>query len=239
MQIVGDRIMDTIFSRRRNPNMFLRDASMISVLCDNDTTIKNHPSAQFRARSSGLVVLGDQRSLCEGYEERKPSEQDRVVDRSPSGSPGMESVDSRISSHSRTSIWIEEDLRYLQQVTVEATIPFVPNIRYGKVLSIEDGRTFTVAARIFNGYTTVLSPHTYRFQLVLAGIEPLVDADIDPACDVLQHILVGHIVHIPHIDIDPTTGQLHAQIYIGEVHLNHWMVQQGLARSSLCRVINI
>lgn len=202
MQIVGDRILNTMFSRRRNPNIH-SDTSMISVLCDNETTVQDH------------------------------------VDRSPSGSPGMESVDSRISSHSRTSIWIEEDLRYLQQVTVEATIPFVPNIRYGKVLSIEDGRTFTVAARIFNGYTTVLSPHTYRFQLVLAGIEPLVDADIDPACDVLQHILVGHIVHIPHIDIEPATGQLHAQIYIGEVHLNHWMVEQGLARSSLCRVINI
>lgn len=206
MQIVGDRILNTMFSRRRiSANAHHCDSSMISVLCDDNTTIQNN-----------------------------------VVDRSPSGSPGMESDDSRTSSHSRTSIWIQEDLRYLQQVTVEATIPFVPNIRYGKVLSIEDGRTFTVAARIFNGYTTVLSPQTYRFQLVLAGIELLSDeyADMHPACDVLQHILVGHIVHIPHIDIEPTTGQLHAQIYIGDVHLNRWMVEQGLVRSSLCRVTN-
>jgi hypothetical protein len=143
----------------------------------------------------------------------------------------------------RSSICIEEDLKLLQQVTLESTIPFVPNIRYGKVLSIEDGRTLTVASRIYNGYTTVLSPQTYRFQLVIAGIEPndpkdpkvpkvpKDPKDPDPASVVLCQILMDQIVYIPHIDIEPATGQLHAQIYIGQVHLNRWMMDQGLVKA--------
>jgi hypothetical protein len=134
----------------------------------------------------------------------------------------------------RSSICIEEDLKLLQQVTLESTIPFVPNIRYGKVLSIEDGRTLTVASRIYNGYTTVLSPQTYRFQLVIAGIEPNDPKDTndpDPASVVLRQILMDQIVYIPHIDIEPATGQLHAQIYIGQVHLNRWMMDQGLVKA--------
>ena len=184
-------------------------------------------SSIFQSDTSMASVLCDDDTTVQNY----------VVDRSPSRSPGMESDDSRISHNSsRTSIWIEEDLRYLQHVTVDDTIPFVPNIRYGKVLSIENGRTFTVAARIFNGYTTVLSPHTYRFQLTIAGTEILSEEPNDVAYVVLQHMLVGHIVHIPHIDIEPTTGQLHVQVYIGDIHLNRWMIEKNLVRSSLCGV---
>jgi hypothetical protein len=153
-----------------------------------------------------------------------------TVDRYHNHSPGMDSDDS-----ARSSIYIEEDLKLLQQVTLESTIPFVPNIRYGKVLSIEDGRTLTVASRIYNGYTTVLSPQTYRFQLVIAGIEPNDPKDTndpDPASVVLRQILMDQIVYIPHIDIEPATGQLHAQIYIGQVHLNRWMMDQGLVKAT-------
>ena len=140
-------------------------------------------------------------------------------------SPGIVSDTSDDSR--RTSIRIDEDLKYIQRVVWEDTVPFVPNIRYGKVLSVEDSATtLVVASRIFNGYTTVLSPVTYRFSLVIAGVQVV---DQVAAREVLTHILVGRIVSVPHLYIHPVSNQLHAQIYIGDVHLNQWLVDQHLA----------
>ena len=145
--------------------------------------------------------------------------------RPASQSPGIASEGSNDSR--LTSILIEEDLKYIQHVTITDTIPFVPNLRYGKVLSVSpDGCTLVVAARIFNGYTTVLSPHTYRFTLVIDGICII---DREAAYTVLTHILLNKIVYVPHLYVHPDTGNLHTQIYIGDVHINQWMVKQKLA----------
>ena len=148
--------------------------------------------------------------------------------RPPSRSPGIAS-DVSSDSHTSSSILIQEDLKYIQQVTIEDTISFVPNLRYGKVLSIEDdGQTIVVASRIYNGYTTVLSPHTYRFSLVIDGIFVI---DRAAAYTRLTQILIDNIVYVPHLYVHPESRNLHAQIYIGDVHVNQWMIDQG---SNIC-----
>jgi hypothetical protein len=152
--------------------------------------------------------------------------------RPPSRSPGIAS-DISSDSHTSSSILIQEDLKYIQQVTIENTISFVPNLRYGKVLSIEDdGQTIVVASRIYNGYTTVLSPHTYRFSLVIDGIFVI---DCAAAYTRLTQILIDNIVYVPHLYVHPESGNLHAQIYIGDIHVNQWMIDQGLATNRIYR----
>ena len=147
--------------------------------------------------------------------------------RPPSRSPGVASDVSSGDSHTSSSILIQEDLKYIQQVTIEDTISFVPNLRYGKVLSIEDdGQTIVVASRIYNGYTTVLSPHTYRFSLVIDGIFVI---DRAAAYTRLAQILIDNIVYVPYLYAHPESGNLHAQIYMNDIHVNQWMIDQGLA----------
>ena len=156
---------------------------------------------------------------------------------SPSTSPGLclGSHENRSHSHSSvsnqcgsaSSICIEQDLQYLRQVEWRDTTPYVPNVRYGKVLSVLDGRRFVAAARLYNGYTSTLPPKTYRIEMILAGVDV---AGMDtPAGQDAHTALSGAILHrvVEIVPVDPQTdfgSRLGVHVYTGGRHVNRWMI---------------
>ena len=100
------------------------------------------------------------------------------IKRTPSLSPPlMESRSSSVSIEDSVSekidvqsIQVDQDIEMLSSVILEHTVPFVPNIQYGKVLEVYSSTEFLIASRIYNGYTKILRPTLYRFRIRLRGI---------------------------------------------------------------------
>lgn len=132
------------------------------------------------------------------------------------------------------SIQIAHDIHELASVVIEDTIPFLPNIQYGKVLEVYSGSEFLIAARIYNGYTKVLRPQLYRFRIKLRGVSGLVGDDTlreELASMILDKIVIVYRLMMDvsecFIDSPPflfhTVCCLGANVYLGNRHINDAM----------------
>jgi len=127
------------------------------------------------------------------------------------------------------------DLSYLDNINYKDTIPFIPLIKYGKVIKIYDGDTITIAAKLpFNE-----SP-LYRFSVRLAGID---SAEIKGgtkneteiaivARDALHDLIFGKIVELRGNGKEKY-GRLLADLYYDDgkktIHINKWMLDNEYA----------
>lgn len=119
------------------------------------------------------------------------------------------------------------------------TIPYLPDIKYGKVIKVYDGDTITIATPLFNGDT---SPYikTYRFNLRLRGINTpeIKTKDKDEkeiameARDFLSFLVMDKIVRLENVDIEKY-GRVLCDVYVQDTntHVNLAMIESGFAVS--------
>jgi len=137
-----------------------------------------------------------------------------------------------------------DDISYLNNIDYKDTIPFIPPIKYGKVIKVYDGDTLTIAAKLpFKG-----SP-IYRFSVRLAGIDSAEirggtanESEIAKvARDALHKLIFGKIVELRGNGKEKY-GRLLADLYYNDydgdsncknnvIHINQWMIDNGYAVS--------
>ena len=123
------------------------------------------------------------------------------------------------------------DVSYLDNIIYKDTKPFIPPIKFGKVIKLYDGDSITIASKLpFDG-----SP-LYRFSVRLAGID---SAEIRGgssketeiaivARDALHKLIFGKIVELRGNGKEKY-GRLLADLYLGKLHINKWMIDNGYA----------
>jgi endonuclease YncB( thermonuclease family) len=107
--------------------------------------------------------------------------------------------------------------------------PFIPEVIYGKVINVCDGNTITVDMRDFS---------TYILPVCLLGVNsPGIDVvsvhDIalaKRARDRLSALILDKDVKLLNISVEKY-GRLSASVYIDNIHVNQWMVENKYAIS--------
>lgn len=111
------------------------------------------------------------------------------------------------------------------------TTEFVPPISEGEVIKVYDGDTITIASKL--PYKESL---LYRFSIRLKGID---SAEIKSknanekehaklARNALSELILNKKVTLRNIGTEKY-GRILADVYLGEICVNEWMVQEGLA----------
>jgi endonuclease YncB( thermonuclease family) len=124
-----------------------------------------------------------------------------------------------------------EITNYLNNICYSHTLPFIPPIDFGKVIKVYDGDTITIAARLPN----TLGP-IYRFSVRLLGIDsPEIKGKTFKekelaviSRDILSQLIMGKIVYLRNVSMEKY-GRILADVYLGDVHINDWMLKNGYA----------
>ncbi len=119
--------------------------------------------------------------------------------------------------HDVQSIQFDDDIFYLQDVKLCDTAMFTPNIQYGKVVHILSGSELLIAARIYNGYTKVIGPRLYCFQVRMRDV-PNFGVYEDTAKEELKRLILDKIVLLTNTSM-VTDGFIDAKVYL--LHMNH------------------
>jgi endonuclease YncB( thermonuclease family) len=122
----------------------------------------------------------------------------------------------------------------LDEVVYADTKIYIPNITHGKVVKVYDADTITVANRISVGESQ--SDEIYRFQVRLNGIDSpeiksknaTTKALAKQSRDVLSEMIFGKTVELRNVQLEKY-GRLLADVYLGELHLNEWLVENKYA----------
>lgn len=119
----------------------------------------------------------------------------------------------------------------LENVEYADTKIFIPPIHNGKVVKVYDADTITVANRL-----SEYSPEVFRFNVRLLGIDtPEIKSKnattktrgID-ARDTVKDMIFGKIVRLENVSLEKY-GRLLADVYIGDIHLNQWLLDNHYA----------
>jgi len=156
----------------------------------------------------------------------------------------VEPVDSSKNEHKDNSTNIDNNIqpklimssapRPLDDIVYADTQIYIPNINHGKVVKVYDADTITVANRISVGGAQ--SDEIYRFQVRLNGIDSpeiksknaTTKALAKQARDVLSGMIFGKIVELRNVQLEKY-GRLLADVYLGDLHLNEWLVENKYA----------
>ena len=111
------------------------------------------------------------------------------------------------------------------------TIPFIPPIESGQVIKVYDGDTITIATRLHYKDSPL-----YRFSIRLKGIDSaeIKSKNINEkknaviARDSLSELILHKTVVIKNIE-NEKYGRILADVYLGEICLNEWMIEKGYA----------
>ena len=122
----------------------------------------------------------------------------------------------------------------LDDVVYSDTQIYIPNITQGKVVKVYDADTITVANRI--SVRGVQSDEIYRFPVRLNGIDspeiksknPTTKALAKQARDVLSEMIFGKTVELKNVQLEKF-GRLLADVYLGDLHLNQWLIDHNYA----------
>lgn len=117
------------------------------------------------------------------------------------------------------SIYIEEDVNSLSKVSIEETLPFSPDIQYGKVLKVINPREIVIASRIYNGYTKILKPKLYRFHIRLYHV-PYFDEKEEEIKSNLSYLILNKIVLLTDVFMNSNNGILYANVFINGMNVN-------------------
>jgi len=186
----------------RNSNLF--DSS--SVTYDDNITPLSSPSPNMRhihdqlSPTSGLGHLSSRNTS--NYDPFDTEPQDTAID--------------------LQSILIDEDIQMLKRAELIDTRPFVPNIKYGKVLHVFDPTRILIAARIYNGYTKVLQPVLYNFTIRLRDVKIVVH-DEDRLKEKLKGKILGKIVVLCNISMNHY-GEIDADVVCDKIHINKYIL---------------
>lgn len=117
------------------------------------------------------------------------------------------------------------------EIQMSETIPFMPPIESGQVIKVYDGDTITIATRL-----PYKDSPLYRFPIRLKGIDT---AEIKSknenekkhaivARDALSEFILHKTVVVKNIE-NEKYGRVLADVYLGEVCINEWMIEKGYA----------
>lgn len=119
----------------------------------------------------------------------------------------------------------------LQHITWNDTTIFVPPVTEGYVIKVYDGDTITIATQL-----PIKDTPIYRFSVRLSGID---SAEMKgkgfhekelaiQAREALTKKIIGKTVQLKNVSLEKY-GRLLADVYLDNLHINRWMVDQGLA----------
>ena len=122
---------------------------------------------------------------------------------------------------------------YLTNIEYKDTVTFVFPIQYGKVVKVYDGDSITIAAKFPNTDGPI-----YRFSVRLDGIDTpeirgKTQAEKELAKnvrDLLHEMIYGKIVELRNVS-NEKYGRILADVYLGDLHINQWLVSENLAVS--------
>tara|TARA_Y100000741_G_scaffold360232_1_gene342156 strand:+ start:2839 stop:3324 length:486 start_codon:yes stop_codon:yes gene_type:complete len=118
-----------------------------------------------------------------------------------------------------------------KQISWENTKPFIPNIKYAKVIKVYDGDTITIATKI-----NPLDCQYYRFSVRLAHIDcPEIKSKDNnektyaiKAKTELEKIILNEYVNLKILKSDKY-GRLLAEVIYKNKSINDWMLANNLA----------
>jgi len=116
-------------------------------------------------------------------------------------------------------------------ITWNETIPFKVPITKGYVLKVYDGDTITIASKLPFENSPI-----YRFSVRLSGIDtPEIKGKTEKekhmakdAKNKLETLILGKYILLKNINTEKY-GRILADIYLEDIHINKWMVDQNLA----------
>jgi endonuclease YncB( thermonuclease family) len=116
-------------------------------------------------------------------------------------------------------------------ITWTETIPFKVPITNGYVLKVYDGDTITIASKLPFENSPI-----YRFSVRLAGIDtPEIKGKTEKeknmakdAKNKLETMIMGKQILLKNINTEKY-GRILADIYLEDIHINKWMIEQNLA----------
>ena len=109
---------------------------------------------------------------------------------------------------------------------------FVPPLKTGKVIKVYDGDTITIASKLPGLYNSPI----YKFSVRLNGIDTpeMRTKDEDEkeiatlARDALSEKIMGKEIRLENIKTEKY-GRVLCDIYLGESHLNQWLIDDKYA----------
>lgn len=121
-------------------------------------------------------------------------------------------------------------MSYLDNINYENTVPFIPPVKYGKVVKVYDGDTITLASKILNG------SEIYRFSVRLNGIDsPEIKGKTEEekqsaikSRDALKDLIYNKCVKLSNVKTEKY-GRILAEVYLDDLHVNKWLLDNKLA----------
>ena len=109
------------------------------------------------------------------------------------------------------------------------TLQFIPPVNTGRVIKVYDGDTFTLA-----GYLPYESSPLYRFSVRLNGIdcaEIKGKSEEEKQCAILartelDRLIMHKMVQLKNVK-NEKYGRLLADVYVGDLHVNQYMLDNG------------
>lgn len=114
-----------------------------------------------------------------------------------------------------------------EDATLETSIPFVPDVKEGKVIKVYDGDTITIATYVPG------SKNLYRFSVRLNGIDTpemkthnLQEKQLaTKARDALSSRIYGKVVQLKEVSFEKY-GRLLATVMYNNENMNQWMLDE-------------
>jgi endonuclease YncB( thermonuclease family) len=122
-----------------------------------------------------------------------------------------------------------------QNIQNENASFFIPPIKYGKVVKVHSGDTFTIITKIPFFNETIENAPAYRFTISLDGITaPKVMMMMDfnnngtLSKDALSKWINDKVIELCDVSVDKY-GKIYANVYVDNIHINHWLVKHHFA----------
>ena len=142
------------------------------------------------------------------------------------------------SKYTESDATVTQNILYNNQCTLAENIswkdtkPFVVPVSSGRVIKVYDGDTITVA----NTLPIQNCNDIFRFSVRLNGIDcPEIRGKSDEekkaaqlSKTVLSDLVMNKIVQLKNVSTEKY-GRLLADVYIGEIHVNSWMIDNNYA----------
>jgi micrococcal nuclease len=117
------------------------------------------------------------------------------------------------------------------EIKFEDTLPFIPPIHSGKVIKVYDGDTITIASKLPYAESPL-----YRFSVRLNGIDsPEIKTKSEEekklaqkAKEKMSELVLGKNIILKNVQVEKY-GRILADVYINNIHVNEYMIEQGLA----------
>ena len=199
--------------------MLSRFQSMIScTLCSSNSTISNIGEPEVCASKivvEEIVEVKDADIILELKEEDNEVKEFKELE--------LEYID--------TPLEIKVKIKPIIEINYKNTIKFVPPVCEGVVVKVYDGDTITLAAQLPYPESPM-----YRFQVRLNGIDcpEIKGKNIDEKTAALNakiemtHLVMNKTVQLKNVGVEKY-GRILADVYVGELHVNQWMLDKKFA----------